>query len=101
MGRRNGSDPTCLPAATALITPLAREPPFAKGAALEKAKRKKDQKKKNENFGFHGDDNLYQLLETDSESSRGPPFSRALVIRILCLSFDLCLLLSLYQVKFN
>ena len=29
------------PAATALIRPLAREPPYATGAALEKAKRQK------------------------------------------------------------
>ena len=33
-------------AATALIRPLAWEPPYAEGAALEKAKRQKDQKKK-------------------------------------------------------
>ena len=31
----------CRPAATALIRPLAWEPPYAVGAALEKAKRQK------------------------------------------------------------
>ena len=44
IGRRQGSDPTlpwlwCRPAAIALIRPLAWEPPYATGAALEKAKR--------------------------------------------------------------
>ena len=46
VGRRQGSDPELLwpwyrPVATALIRPLAWEPPYAKGAALEKAKKKK------------------------------------------------------------
>ena len=44
VGRRGGSDPTLLwlwrrPAATAPIRPLAWQPPYAVGAALEKAKR--------------------------------------------------------------
>jgi len=44
VGRRRSSDPVWLwlwrrPAATALIRPLAWEPPYAAGAALEKAKR--------------------------------------------------------------
>jgi len=48
---RRGSDPTLLwlwgrPVATALITPLAWEPPYAEGAALEKAQRQKKKKKK-------------------------------------------------------
>ena len=34
-------------AATALIRPLAWEPPYAAGAALEKAKRQREKKKKN------------------------------------------------------
>ena len=43
VGRRPGSDPALLrlwhrTVATALIRPLAWEPPYAKGAALEKAK---------------------------------------------------------------
>jgi len=47
VGCRRGSDPTllwpwCRPAATALIRPLAWEPPYAAGAALEKAKKKKN-----------------------------------------------------------
>ena len=53
VGRRHGSDPTLLwlwrrPAATALIRPLAWEPPYATGAAQEMAK--KDQKKKKNCF---------------------------------------------------
>jgi len=52
VGRRRGSDPTLLwlwrkLAATAPIQPLAREPPYAAGAAQEMAK-KKDKKKKKE-----------------------------------------------------
>ena len=50
-GCRCGSDPVllwlwCGPAATALIRPLAWEPAYAAGAALEKAKRQKKKKKK-------------------------------------------------------
>ena len=46
VGRRHSSDPLLLwlwyrPAATALIQPLAWEPPYAAGVALEKAKRQK------------------------------------------------------------
>ena len=46
VGRRRGSDPAllwlwCRPAATAPIGPLAWEPPYAMGAALEMAKRRK------------------------------------------------------------
>ena len=45
VGHRRGSDPTLLrlwrrPAATAPITPLAWEPPYAAGAVLEKGKKK-------------------------------------------------------------
>ena len=36
----------CRPAATALIRPLAWEPPYAAGAAVEKTKKKKKKKKK-------------------------------------------------------
>ena len=55
MGRRCGSDPTLLwlwrrPAATALIRPLAWEPPYAAGAALEKAEKDKKEKKRKEKF---------------------------------------------------
>ena len=44
VGCRHGSDLVllwlwCRPAATALIRPLAWEPPYAAGVALEKAKR--------------------------------------------------------------
>ena len=46
VGRRRGSDPALLwlwrrPVATAPIGPLAWEPPYAAGVALEKAKRQK------------------------------------------------------------
>ena len=46
VGHRGGSDPSLLwlwhrPVATAPIRPLAWEPPYAMGAALEKAKKKK------------------------------------------------------------
>ena len=43
VGRRHGLDLAwlwCRPAATAPIRPLAREPPFATGAALKKKKTK-------------------------------------------------------------
>ena len=51
VGRRHGSDPELLwlwhrLAAIAPIRPLAWEPPYAAGAALEKAKRPKKKKKK-------------------------------------------------------
>ena len=51
IGCRHGSDPALLwlwhrPAATAPIRPLAWEPPHGAGAALEKTKRKKKERKK-------------------------------------------------------
>jgi len=54
VGHRHGSDPALLwlwrrPVAAALIRPLAWEPPYAAGVALEKEKKKKEkerQKKK-------------------------------------------------------
>ena len=51
VGHRRGSDLALLwlwrrPVATALIRPLAWEPPYAIGVALEKAKRQKKKKKK-------------------------------------------------------
>ena len=51
VGGRRSSDPALLwlwhrPVATALIRPLAWEPPYAVGVALEKAKRQKKKKKK-------------------------------------------------------
>ena len=54
VGRRHSSDPVLLwpwrrLAATALIRPLAWEPPYAVGAAQEMTKRQKKKKKK-ENF---------------------------------------------------
>ena len=52
LGCRRGSDLALLrlwrrPAAVALIRPLAWEPPYAAGAALEKAKRQKEEGEKN------------------------------------------------------
>ena len=44
VGCRHGSDPTllwCRPTATALIEPLAWEPPYAAGAALKPKKKKR------------------------------------------------------------
>ena len=53
VGRRHGLDPTLLwlwrrPVATALIRPLAWEPPYAVGAALKRQKTKKKKKRKKE-----------------------------------------------------
>ena len=50
VGRRCDLDPKLLrlwrrPAATALIRPLAWEPPYAEGAALEKTEKDKKKKK--------------------------------------------------------
>ena len=50
VGLRHGSDPTLLwlwrrPGATAPSRPLAWEPPYAAGAALEKTKKKKKKRK--------------------------------------------------------
>ena len=49
-GRRHGLNPALLwpwrkPVAVALIRPLAWEPPYAAGVALEKIKKKKKEKK--------------------------------------------------------
>ena len=58
VGRRHSSDPAllwlwCRPAATALIRPLAWEPPYAVGAAQEIAKKKKERKEEKIVF-YHG-----------------------------------------------
>ena len=55
VGRRPGSDPTLLwlwrrLVAAAPIRPLAWEPPYAEGAALEKAKRQKTIQTNKKNF---------------------------------------------------
>ena len=59
VGYRLGSDPTllwlwCRRAATALIRPLAWEPPHAEGAAQEMAKRQKKKNKLSRTVGIHG-----------------------------------------------
>ena len=53
VGHRCGLDPEllwlwCRPAATTLIRPLAWEPPYSAGTALEEAKRQKKKKRKKE-----------------------------------------------------
>ena len=55
VGRRLGLDPAllwlwCRPVATAPIRPLAWEPPYAMGAALENAKKKRKEKEKRNAF---------------------------------------------------
>ena len=65
VGRRCGSDPKllwlwCRLAVTALIRPLAWEPPYAVGMALEKAKRQKKQKQKS---GENGHLVFFLILE--------------------------------------
>ena len=70
VGCRRGSDPSLLwlwrrPAATALISPLAWEPPYAVGVAPEKAKRqKKKQQKQTNKKNFEG--YIISLTNTDS-----------------------------------
>ena len=64
VGRRHGSNPALLwlwrrPVATAPIRPLAWEPPYASGAALEKAKR---QKKKKRNQGPSAEVNYSKVV---------------------------------------
>ena len=63
VGRRCGSDPELLwiwhrPEATAPIGPLAWEPPYAAGVALEKAKRQKKKEKK--------ETTLYDIIMVDT-----------------------------------
>ena len=57
VGRRRSSDSTllwlwCRPAATAPILPLVWGPPYALGAAIEKAKRQKKRKKESDCSGL-------------------------------------------------
>ena len=68
MGHRRSSDPELLwlrhrPAATAPIRPLAWEPPYATGAAQEKAKRQKKR--------------IVDLGEAESQEDSGITISRA------------------------
>ena len=60
MGHRPGLDPVllwlwCRPVATDPIRPLAWEPPYAMGAAPEKAKKKKKKRKRRVLSGVPGD----------------------------------------------
>ena len=67
VGGRLGLDPKllwlwCRPVTTAPIRPLAWEPPYAVGAALEKAKRWKDKKQKTkQDCGFDFDPRYLNL----------------------------------------
>ena len=59
VGHRHSLDLTllwlwCRPAAVAPIQPLAWEPPYAMGAALEKTKKKKKKKKKTTIYQMKG-----------------------------------------------
>ena len=63
VGRKRGSDPAllwlwCRPVATAPIKPLAWEPPYAVGAALEKNKKRKRKKERKEVGRKEGRKNL-------------------------------------------
>ena len=55
VGRRHGLDPVllwlwCRPAATALIRPLAWEPPYVAGVALKSKKEKNEKERKNSEY---------------------------------------------------
>ena len=68
VGCRHGSDPAllwlwCRPVATALIRPLAWEPPYAAGAVQEIAKRKNKTKQKKKNKNKHPKNKLADCLE--------------------------------------
>ena len=68
VGCRRSSDPMllwlrCRPVATALIGPLAWEPPYAAEAALEKAKRQKQKQKQTTHT--HSKGNIFKhILQT-------------------------------------
>ena len=71
VGRRRGSDPElpwlwCRSVATALIQPLAWEPPYAVGAAQEKSKRPK-KKKKMKFFSQNINTTCQQLAKIDAK----------------------------------
>ena len=78
VGRRRGSDPALLwlwhrPAAPALIGPLAWEPLYAMGAALEKAKRQKEKRKKKKNPALPTDPRrggLFLLTRTGASAEK-------------------------------
>ena len=70
----------CRPAATAPIRPLAWEPPYAVGTALEKAKRQKKKKKKKKKKESHdlGRSNLRGNYNYYCKDLRGWLMSRKL-----------------------
>ena len=73
VGHRLSSDPTLLwlwsrPVATALIRPLAWEPPYAMEAAQEKAKRQK-KKLKQETALIERDHLVFFLIHSTSDPS--------------------------------
>ena len=83
VGPRCGSDPAllwlwCRPAATALIGPLAWEPPYAVGAALKlKKKKKKELKTLNHGFGMSFD-------QTHTHRLQGGCKEAGIALRPLC-----------------
>ena len=67
VGRRLGSDLAllwlwCRPAATALIEPLAWEPPRASDAALKRDQKEKEKKGKNYMFASEISQNIFPLV---------------------------------------
>ena len=67
VGCRRGSDPAllwlwCRPVTTAPIGPLAWEPPYAVGAALEKAKRQKRKKKRKQSEGIKQESEVIRVM---------------------------------------
>ena len=69
--RRHGSDLAllwlwCRPAATAPIRPLAQEPPYAAGVALEKAKKQKNKTKQNKKTPICINESLYCAAEINT-----------------------------------
>ena len=94
--RRCCSDPALLclwrrPVAAGLIGPLAWEPPYAKGVALEKAKRHPPQKKEEDGKQTGGNEKLMAcstvcILDNDLHDCReqGWVTSGLLYLEILC-----------------
>jgi len=77
VGCRHSSDPAllwlwCRPVAAALIGPLAWEPPYAVGVALEKAKRQTNKQTNNKKESMRCDNFLLpQSITCSSAAHRG------------------------------
>ena len=77
VGCRCGSNPVllwlwCRPAATALIRPLAWEPPYTAGVALKRQKKKKRKEKERSQIN----NLILQLKEVDEKEQTKPQASR-------------------------